>query len=53
MTEELRLWSVGRSGKVEALSRLQQMPTEMALEELLARNPEMLGSGLQLVGRQT
>ena len=29
------------------------MPTEMALEELLARNPEMLGSGLKLVGRQT
>ena len=53
MTEELRLWFVGGSGKVEPLSPLQQMPTEMALEELLARNPEMLGSGLQLVGRQT
>ena len=53
MTEELRLWSVGESGEVEPLSPLQQMPTEMALEELLARNPEMLGSGLKLVGRQT
>ena len=29
------------------------MPTEMALEELLVGNPEMLGSGLKLVGRQT
>ena len=53
MTEELRLWSVGDSGHVEPLSPLQQMPTEMALEELLVQNPEMLGSGLKLVGRQT
>ena len=53
MTEELRLWSVGDSGKVEPLSPLQQMPTEVALEELLVQNPEMLGSGLKLVGRQT
>ena len=53
MTEELRLWSVGDSGEVEPLSPIQQMPTEMALEELLVQNPEMLGSSLKLVGRQT
>ena len=53
MTEELRLWSVGDSGEVEPLSPLEQMPTEMALEDLLVQNPEMLGSGLKLVGRQT
>ena len=53
MTEELRLWSVGDSGEVEPLSPLEQMPTEMALEDLLVRNPEMLGAGLKLVGRQT
>ena len=53
MTEELRLWSVSDSGDVEPLSPLQQMPSEMALEELLVKNPEMLGSGLKLVGRQT
>ena len=53
MTEELRLWSIGDSGEVEPLSPLRQMPTEMALEELLVQNPEMLGSGLELVGRQT
>ena len=53
MTEELRLWSIGDSGEVEPLSPLAQMPTEMALEELLVQNPEMLGPGLKLVGRQT
>ena len=53
MTEELRLWSVGESGKVEPLSPVQQMPTELAFEELLVRNPEMLEPGLKLVGRQT
>ena len=53
MTEELRLWSIGDSGAVEPLAPLEQMPTEMALEELLVQNPEMLGPGLKLVGRQT
>ena len=53
MTEELRLWSVGASGDVEPLQPLQQMPTELELEELLVRNPEMLEPGLKLVGRQT
>ena len=51
--EELRIWAVGESGKVEPLSPLQQMPTELALEDLLVRNPEMLETGLKLVGRQT
>ena len=53
MTEELRLWSIGESGDVEPLKPLQQMPTELELEELLVRNPEMLEPGLKLVGRQT
>ena len=53
MTEELRLWSIGESGDVEPLPPLQQMPTEMALEEWLVGNPERLGSGIKLVGRQT
>ena len=53
MTEELRLWSIGDSGEVEPLKPLQQMPTELELEELLVRNPEMLEPGLRLVGRQT
>ena len=53
MTEELRLWSVGDSGDVEPLKPLQQMSTELELEELLVRHPEMLEPGLKLVGRQT
>ena len=53
MTEELRLWSIGDSGDVEPLKPLQQMPTELELEELLVRHPEMLEPGLKLVGRQT
>ena len=53
MTEELRLWSIADSGDVEALNPLPQMPTELEFEELLVGNPEMLGPGLKLVGRQT
>lgn len=53
MTEELRLWSIGNSGDVELLKPLREMPTELELEELLVRNPEMLEPGLRLVGRQT
>ncbi|MDE2973226.1 MAG: endonuclease NucS [Gemmatimonadota bacterium] len=53
MTEELRLWSIGDSGDVEPLKPLQQMSTELELEELLVRNPEMLEPGLKVVGRQT
>ena len=53
MTEELRLWAVGELGQVERLSPIQQMPSEVALEDLLVGNPEMLEPGLKLVGRQT
>ena len=53
MTEELRLWSIGESAEIEPLQPLHQMPTELAFEELLVRNPEVLEPGLKLVGRQT
>ena len=53
MNEELRLWTVGESGKVERLPPVGEMPTELELEDLLVRNPEMLEADLQLVGRQT
>ena len=53
MTEELKLWSIGEAREVEPLQPLLQMPSELALEELLVRNPEILEPGLRLVGRQT
>lgn len=53
MSEELRLWTVSKAGEVEPLSPVSAMPTEVALEDLLVRNPEMLEHGLKLVGRQT
>ena len=53
MTEELRIWSVGNGRKAEPLSPLKQVPTELEFEELLVANPEMLESGLRLIGRQT
>ena len=53
MTEELRLWSVGQSGDVKLSDQLSQMPTELEFEELLVQNPEMLGTRLEIVGRQT
>ncbi len=53
MTEELCIWAVDGSGTVAPLSPLKQMQTELGLEELLVRNPEMLEPGLRLVGRQT
>ncbi len=53
MNEELRLWMVGEAGEVEPLSPVSEMPSELALEDLLVRNPEMLETGLKLVGRQT
>ncbi len=53
MTEELRLWFIRESGEAELLLPLQQMPTELAFEDLLVQNPEILDSDLKLVGRQT
>ena len=53
MTDELRIWCVGESGDAQPLSELQELPTESSFEELLVRNPEMLGSHVKLVGRQT
>lgn len=53
MSEELRLWTVSESGEVDPLSPISEMPTEVALEDLLVRNPEMLEHGLKLVGQQT
>lgn len=53
MAEELRLWRVDKAGVVEPLPPIEKMPTELELEDLLVRHPEMLEPGLKLVGRQT
>ena len=52
-SEELRLWVVHETGNAEPLLRAERMPTELALEELLVRSPQILGDGIKLVGRQT
>ena len=53
MTEELRLYSVSKSGEVAPLSTVQQLPAELAFEGLFVRNRQMPEPGLKLVGRQT
>ena len=53
MTEELRLWAISQSGEAEPLSEVLQMPTEWEFEQLLVQNPGMLGTRIELVGRQT
>lgn len=53
--EELKIWSIDNnsSEKVTALDTAAQTESEGLLEDILARNPEMLADGLELVGRQT
>ena len=53
--EELKIWSSdnNRNAKVTALDTAAQTESEGLLEDILARNPEMLADGLKLIGRQT
>lgn len=53
MIQELKLWAVDGSNKIEFVPKLSQMPTEWEFENVLVSYPEMLETGLQLVGRQT
>jgi hypothetical protein len=53
MSEELKIWRVSGAKEVERLSPFSEMPSEWEFEELLVGNPELLESGLRLVGRQT
>ena len=53
MSEELRIWRVSSATEVESLFPFSEMSSEWEFEELLVGNPEMLESGLRLVGRQT
>lgn len=53
--EELKIWSIdsNSNAKVTALDTAAQTESEGVLEDILARNPEMLADGLKLIGRQT
>ena len=53
--EELKIWSIDSdsNAKVTALDTAAQTESEELLEDILAKNPEMLADGLKLIGRQT
>ena len=54
MKDEFRIWQLdGSSQAALPLESTNRMETERSLEEVLVRNPDMLMSGLMLVGRQT
>ncbi len=51
--EEVKIWAADGSGGATSLAAAQQMDSERLLEDTLVNNPDMLMSGLTLVGRQT
>ena len=53
--EELKIWWIDShsNAKVTALDTAAQTESEGLLEDILARNPDMLADGLKLIGRQT
>ena len=53
--KKLKIWSIdkGTDAKVTALGTTAQTESEGLLEDILAKNPEMLADGLKLIGRQT
>ncbi len=53
--EELKIWAVDSHGDatITPLNYAESTESEGLLEDILARNPDMLEEGLQLVGRQT
>ena len=52
MADGLAIWALDEERKAMEVSRTSQTETEELLEEVLTDNPEMLESGLTLVGRQ-
>ena len=52
--EELKKWSIDSdsNAKVTALDTAAQPESEELLEDILAKNPEMLADGLKLIGRR-
>ena len=53
MTDELRIWALDGAGEVTLVDPTNRAESELALEETLVRNPDMLMPRLVLVGRQT
>ena len=51
--EEIRLWKSGPGKSVRSMEAVSQLDTEIELEEMLVAHPELLETGLTLVGRQT
>lgn len=50
--EEIRLWKSGPGKSVRSMEAVSQLDTEIELEEMLVAHPELLETGLTLVGRQ-
>ena len=53
MADEFKIWAIDGPSVVTAVESRNQTETELMLEDTLVRNPEMLMTGLSLVGRQT
>lgn len=53
MADELQIWALDGAGKATQVAQTNRTESELALEETLVKNPEMLMQGLRLVGRQT
>ena len=53
MTDEIKLWNMGAEQVLTVLEPVSQLATEWQLEEMLVAHPELLESGIELVGRQT
>lgn len=53
MTDELQIWALDGAGEATQVAQTNRAESELALEETLVKNPEMLMPDLELVGRQT
>ena len=51
--DEVKLWRTGVEHDLQPLDTVAQLETELQLEDILTAHPELLETGLQLVGRQT
>lgn len=51
--DEIKLWRADTARGLQSLATVTQLETELQLEDILTAHPELLETGLQLVGRQT